>query len=151
MLVQWKRCNLAIACLSEHTNHKTCHTSARIPLTSLVPADFLCCGAVRGQQRHTDIHTYTQTPVFVHSHNYEHTYIYTLLRRGHHAGFGFNHRTLDISVCVMMFVHISYKNRTACLQICPCFCGFACNLITHISNAVFQHMHQLMFIFTRWR
>ena len=49
----------------EHTYHKTCHTSVRIPLTSLVPADFLC-GAVRGQQRHTHLYTFAQS----HTHTY---------------------------------------------------------------------------------
>lgn len=134
VLVQWKRCNLAIALLSEHTYHKACHTSARIPLTSLVPADFLlwCSQRAAETHRYTHSHTHTHTPLLVHTQIYEQTYIHTSFRRRHHAAFGLNHRTLDISICVTMFVHILHKNRTACLQMYPCCCGLVCNLTTHI-------------------
>lgn len=103
VLVQWKRCNLAIACyLSILTTRPVTlqqefPSPLRYPLTS-------CCGAVRGQQRHTDVHTLphngAHTPAFVHARILEHTDIHTLQRRGHHAGLGLNHRTPDISICV---------------------------------------------------
>ena len=94
----------------KHTYHKACHTSVRIPLTSLVPADFLC-GAVRGQQKHTHSHNLTHTPTLQHTHSHEQTYIHTLLRQGHHATLGLNHRSLDISICVTQFVHILNKTE----------------------------------------
>lgn len=120
--------------LSEHTYHKPCHTSVRIPLTSLVPADFLLWCSQRATETHkcTHSHTHTHTPTLVHTHIHEQTYIHTFLRWGHHVALGLNRRTLDISICVTRFDHFLHKNRTACLQMCHYCCALVYNLITHI-------------------
>lgn len=92
--------------LSERTYHKACHTSVRIPLTSLVPADFLLWCSQRAAETHICIHshTHTHTPMRARTHNHEQTYIHTLSRLGHHAALGLDHRTLDRSICVTRFV-----------------------------------------------
>lgn len=59
VLVQWKRHNLAIARYLSWLYHKACHTSARIPLTSPVPADFLQWCSQRAAKTHGYAHTLT--------------------------------------------------------------------------------------------
>lgn len=94
--------------LSEHTYHKACHTSVRIPLTSLVPADFLLRCSQRAAETHICTNSHTHTPTRVHTHNHEQTYIHTLLLRGHHAALGLHRRTLDIYPFASLGLFIFY-------------------------------------------
>lgn len=112
--------------LSQHTYHK-----ARQGLQQEFPSPLWypltsCCGAVRGQQRHSDIHILTL--VFTHlrlcTPATEHACIQTLLRWGHHAGLGLNHNPRYIHLRHKVCSYFIFKKTTACSQMCPCFYDF---------------------------
>lgn len=68
-LVRWKKVRSCNSLLSERIfNHKICHTLVKIPLTSLVPANFLLWCSQRAAGRHPCTHSHTHTHTYTSAH-----------------------------------------------------------------------------------
>lgn len=157
MLVQWKSCYLAIARYLSILTTRPVTLQQEFPSPLWYPLTS-CCGAVRGQQKHTRTHTLAH--LYSHTCVCAHPQLWTC-RHSHFAEMGTPCR-LGFTPQKPRYIHLRHsvrsyfaqkketkkKNLHACKWV---LITWIWNLITFVFlNTVFQHRQQQIFIFIWW-
>lgn len=123
ILLLWKKCSHVVVCyLKAFLITKLVTPLSKFPSPLSYPLTS-CCGPVRGQ---IDRHMHTKV---------KQTYSDTVLR-GTMQPWVLNHTTIDISICVIRFLHIQHQNTFAYV-----ICGLVFILLT-LNLFNLHHLYQ---------